>query len=117
MTVQDGVCLYLPAGEAPAFEKSTLDFALGGERELIDQRLDRALHHFRQIVEGRADAVVGDAVLGEVVGPNLLGALAGADLRPANLARLLLRAQALSLVEAGAQDGHRPGLVLELRTL
>src|SRR5215210_8365160 len=54
---------------------SGLDLALGGERELIDQRLDGTLHHLGQVVEGGADAVIGDAILGEIVGPDLLGAL------------------------------------------
>ena len=37
-------------------------------------------HEAGQIVEGEADAVVGDAVLGEIVGADFLGAVAGANL-------------------------------------
>ena len=64
-----------------------------------------------------ADPVVGDAVLREVVGADLLGALAAADLRLARRRLLGLLALALRLVQAGAEDAHRLRLVLELRAL
>ena len=63
------------------------------------------------------DAVVGDAALREVVGPDLLGARAGADLCAAGgrlLGRLTL---ALGLVDARAQHAHRLLAVLQLRAL
>ena len=53
---------------------------LGGERvdDLVER--GRAFEHVRELMRGEADAVVGDAVLREVVGADLLGAVAGADL-------------------------------------
>src|SRR5688572_5528868 len=63
------------------------------------------------------DAVVGDAVLRKVVGPDLLRSISGAHLR-APLARprgFLLRHHAIE--EARAQDLERLDLVLELRFL
>ena len=63
------------------------------------------------------DAVVGDAVLREVVRADLLGALAGADLRAARRGLLGRLALALGLVDPRAQHAHRLLAVLELRAL
>ena len=57
------------------------------------------------------------AVLGEVVGADLLGALAGADLRAPRRGLLGLLPLALGLEQPGAQHAHRLRLVLELRFL
>src|SRR5262249_55988016 len=63
------------------------------------------------------DAVIGDPVLREVVGPDLFGAVARADLRLAagGFARDL--ALALGLEDARAQDLHRLRAILDLRAL
>jgi hypothetical protein len=45
----------------------------------VDDLIEAALHDQIELVEGESDAVVGDAVLGEVVGANFLAAVAGAD--------------------------------------
>ena len=66
---------------------------------------------------GVVDAVVGHAVLGEVVGADLLGAIAAADLRAAVGLDLVALLALLEVEEAGAEDGHRLVLVLELRAL
>src|SRR5580704_9951829 len=51
--------------------------------EGLDQGADRALHHLREPVEGEADPVVRHAVLGEIIGPDPLAAVPGADLAAA----------------------------------
>src|SRR5204863_7311708 len=88
---------------------------LGAKR--VSAAVELPLENAIEAVHGELDAVIGDAVLGEVVRPDLLGALAGADLRPprCRLFRGLLLA--LELVEARAQDAQRLRLVLELRFL
>src|SRR5690242_2631961 len=85
------------------------------------QRLDDleevAVHDRRQVVLGQADPVVGHAVLGEVVGPDLLGAVARADLGLAARSLAGELALALGLEDARAQDLHRLRAVLDLRAL
>src|SRR5271166_4784908 len=44
----------------------------------VDHGLQLAVHEFRQLVRGVADAMVSDAVLRKVVGADLLAAVAGA---------------------------------------
>ena len=61
--------------------------------------------------------MVGHAVLGEVVGADLLRALAGADLRAPRRRLLGLLPLALGLVQPGAKDAQRLRLVLQLRFL
>src|SRR5439155_15139110 len=68
-------------------------------------------------VRRQLDAMVGDAVLGKVVGADLLRTLTAADLRTALLRELRLLALALELVQACAQHPHRLHLVLKLRLL
>ena len=70
-----------------------------------------------RLCEQQLDAVVRDALLGEVVGADLLGALAGPDLRLARgrLLRLLLGQRAL--VQPRAEHAHRALAVLELGLL
>src|ERR1043166_6515605 len=51
--------------------------------EGVDDLVERALHDEVELVDGEADAVVGDAVLFEVVGANLFVAAAAADNRAA----------------------------------
>src|SRR4051794_9491851 len=55
-----------------------LGLVVGAQR--LDDVEEVAVHDRWQVVLGQADPVVGDAVLGEVVGPDLLGAIARADL-------------------------------------
>jgi hypothetical protein len=64
-----------------------------------------------------ADAVVGHAVLREVVGADLLGAVARADLRAARVALGRRALLLLDVVELRAQELHGHGLVLVLRLL
>ena len=68
-------------------------------------------------MDGEADAVVGDAVVVEVAGADLLGAVAGADLGTAQVAALLRLLLLLVLVEARAQPLQGELAVLDLRAL
>ena len=53
-----------------------------GLEQSRDHRVQIAVEHLIEVVGLEADAVVGDPVLGEVVGPDPLGAVDGADLAP-----------------------------------
>lgn len=53
-------------------------FEVGGE-ELVEHVVDPAFDEGFEAVEGEVDAVVGDAVLGEVVGADFFFAAAAAD--------------------------------------
>src|SRR5690606_11706840 len=87
---------------------------LGGEEGPagVQALLDVAVHEPRQVEHRQADAVVGAAVLGEVVGADLLRALAGPDLALAGRVALALLPGLLHLVELGAQHLHRHRPVL-----
>src|SRR5450759_2742170 len=86
-------------------------------RERVGELAQIAVQDLIEPVERQLDAVIGDPTLGEVVGANLLRPLARADLQSPGRRLLVLMALALALVEEGAQDAHRPRLVLELRAL
>src|ERR1700721_308645 len=89
-------------GELGGFPFS-LKFFWGVVRdESVDGGLDLALHDHRKLVVGEADAVVGEAVLREGVGADLLAAVAGADLLLAALGLELVDALGFYLVEACA---------------
>src|SRR5215210_1670938 len=90
---------------------------LVGLQQRIDDAIEVALQQARKVVDGQPDTVVGDAVVGEVVGPNLLAALARADLRAALLAALRGLALLLRLEQPGTQHAHGLGPVLVLALL
>src|SRR5215213_927052 len=85
---------------------------LRGQLERLQQVAQVAVQHLRQRVRGEADAVVGDAALGEVVGADLGRAVAGAHLQPAVARALGLGLGDAQVEEARAQ--HLEGLVLVL---
>src|SRR5436190_14443762 len=85
--------------------------------ECLGELLQVALEDPVELVHGQLDPVIGEPVLGEVVRPDLLGALAASDLRLALRGERGLLALALELVEARAQDTQRLRLVLELGLL
>src|SRR5689334_3163211 len=68
-------------------------------------------------MDGQADAVVGDAVLREVVCANLLAAIAGADLCLALLRHRRGLFLLLDLIKARTEDAHTLFTVLDLRFL
>jgi hypothetical protein len=61
--------------------------------------------------------MVGDALVGEVVGADLLAAFARADLGASLLVALGANPLLLHLVQARPQDSHRSLAVLQLRPL
>src|SRR5437868_4199372 len=88
-----------------------------GHDERIDQPIDVPVHHLRQCREIELDPVVRQAVLREVVRPDLVRTIAAADHRPAGCrVRLALLLQ-LPLVEARPKHGQRLRLVLVLALL
>ena len=106
----------LGRAHAPRRPSRELFRALGRE-ERVDERVHAPLEHVRQLVHRQLDAVVGHPVLGEVVRADLLGPLAGPDLR-APVGRLLGGRLLLRLLEEPrAQVPHRLLAVLQLRPL
>src|SRR4051795_8368567 len=85
--------------------------------ERVDQRVELAFQHARDVVDRRPDAVVGHPVVREVVGPDLLGPLPAAHHQPALRALRLALLGELHVVQAGSQYRHGLGLVLVLALL
>ena len=69
--------------------------------QLVNKGIEFAVQHVGQLIQGQADAMVGDAVLGEIVGADLLAALPGAHLGPPRLGHLRGLLLTLLLVEPG----------------
>src|SRR6266849_346490 len=92
-------------------------FALVVGYQRVDQRLKLAVHDLLQLVNGEADTVVGDAVLGEIVSPNFFAAVARADHRLALLGQRVLLLLHLHFVQSRAQHAHPFLAVLDLRLL
>ncbi len=67
-----------------------------------------------ELIERQIDAMVGDAVLREVIGPDPLAAVAGADQVAAGIGAGLVLALLLSLEDPAAQDAHRLFVVFRL---
>src|SRR5271170_4963357 len=65
-------------------------------------------------MDGEADAVVGEAVLGEIVGANFFAAVAGADLGFAFFGERGLLLFHFNFVEAAAENAHTFFAVLDL---
>ena len=76
-----------------------------------------AVERLGQLVHREADAVIGDAVLAEVVGADFFRPLARTDLRPSVLRDRLLLLPHLHFVEPRPQHFHRLRAVLDLRFL
>src|SRR5439155_310392 len=83
----------------------------------VHDRVDLAVQHAVQGVEGHVDPVVGHPALGEVVGADLLRAVARADHGLAVGGDLALLLAARALEKPRAQDLERLRLVLVLRLL
>ena len=67
----------MPAHRASCLLQSRL-LVGGGQR--VEQRVQVAVEHLVEVVRLEVDPVIGDAVLGEVVGADPLAAVDGADL-------------------------------------
>ena len=76
-----------------------------------------AVNENGEIVERNLDAVVGDAVLREIVGANFFGAITGLDLAAALRSQSRVLLFLLHFVETGAEDAHGLGAILDLRFL
>src|SRR3954454_24683452 len=85
--------------------------------ERVDQSIELAIQDARQIREVRMDAVVGHPILREVVGPDLVRSVAGADQRLPGSRVLLALPAPLGFLEPRTKHGHRLGLVLVLALL
>src|SRR5690606_5872957 len=70
----------------------------------LDHRVEVAVEDLVQVVRLEADAVVRDAVLREVVGADLLGAVHGANLAAAGVGGLAFRLLLRHGEQPGAQD-------------
>lgn len=85
--------------------------------EGIEKLLNVAIHDEVEAVEGEADPVVGEPVLGEVVRADFFAPIAGADLTFSEFTTLFSEPLLLGLVQFGAQDSHGLELVLLLAAL
>ena len=81
----------------------------------VDGGLEHAFHDHVELVVGEADAVVGEAVLGEVVGADFFAAVAGAYLLFAVFGLELVDAFGFYFVETGAEDSHALFSIFDLR--
>ena len=90
---------------------------IGGQG--IDHLVERraAFHHFAKAMHGQADAVVGDAPLRKIVGPDALRSVTRADLVLAGRGSRVVGLLALQLVEPRPHHLHREAAVLMLRFL
>ena len=82
------------------------------KRELVDEGIDFTVEHGLQIVQRDPNAVVRHPRLWEVIGADLLGALAGSHLGPARLLNLRALLLGFNFVQPGAQDGQGPRSIL-----
>src|SRR2546423_6422406 len=103
------------AGEAAG--SGTESLLLAGEPQRVDQIVEVAVQHLGQVVNRVVNPVIGDAILREVVGPDLGRAITGAHLRSplAGTGGLLLGDHLVE--QAGAQHFERLDLVLQLALL
>ena len=83
----------------------------------LNQRVEVAVNEAGQIVERDFDAVVGDAVLREIVGADFFAAVAGADLLFAVRGVFGIFLGDFRFEQPRAQHGHRLRPVFDLRTL
>src|SRR5206468_10342402 len=86
-------------------------------RQRVDESIEVALEDRRKIVHGHVHPVVRDSVLGEVVGPDLLRALAGPDLSFPSRRLLPLLLVLCQLQQAGPEVAQGLLLVLPLGPL
>src|SRR5262245_1105324 len=86
-------------------------------RQRVDNRLQLAVHDEIELVQSQADAMIRDAVLWEIVGPDLFTAVPAAYLAaPFRTQRGLLLLQ-LHLVQPRAKHALGLGAILDLALL
>ena len=81
----------------------------------VEDGVQPAFHHHVQLMQRQADAVIGDAVLREVVGADLLAAVAGAHHAAALRAERRLLLLQFDFVQPGTQHALGFGAILDLR--
>ena len=81
-----------------------LRLEVGGQR--LDERLQLAFHHLIQLMQREADAVIRNAILREIIGADLLAAVAGAHHAAPLRADFFLLLLELHLVEPRTQHAH-----------
>src|SRR5262249_7898359 len=74
-------------------------------------------NHAVEAIKSQVDAVVGDAILREVVGADTFAAVAGADEGAPLLGALAVQGLLLAFVKPASKDAHRPFVVLVLAAL
>ncbi len=90
-------------------------FSLALGDQLIDDLLESgAFHDAIDIVQRQIDAMIGNAALRKVIGPDALLPVAGPDLRFARLTAGAVNLLALIVIEPGPQHLHREPPVLVL---
>src|SRR5215207_3417634 len=72
--------------------------------QLIHEGIKLPIENARDVAEADVDAMIGDPVLGKVIGPNFLRPVATTDLGAACISTLLRQALLFHLIESGAQD-------------
>src|SRR5438105_3410767 len=100
-----------------ATRSGTEAFLFSGQPEGVDQVIEVAVEHLGQVVNGVMNAVIGNAVLGEVVGADLLRPVTRADLGATlpGARSFLLRQHPVE--QPRAQHLQRLDLVLQLALL
>src|SRR4030095_4410469 len=75
------------------------------------------VHDIPQIVLSQSDAVIGQAILRKIVGPNFFAAISAANLAATIFSDGLLLLLKRQVVQSGAQDSKRLRAILDLRFL
>src|SRR5579863_7495699 len=81
----------------------------------LEDLVEFALHHKIQLVERESDAVIGQAVLAKVISADFFAAVAGTDHGATFGADRRLLLFQLHIIEAGAENAHGLGAILDLR--
>src|SRR2546430_17078396 len=89
-------------------------FRLVVRHQGLDDWLQLAVDHFLQLMDGQPNAVVGDAVLREIVRAYLFAAIARTHHRFAFFCQRLLLLLHLHFVKSGTQNAHGLFAILDL---
>src|SRR6185312_7131827 len=83
----------------------------------FDQRLKFPVHDLLQLMHGQADAMVGDAILGKIVGADFFAAVTGAHHGLALFGQRILLLLYFHFIKARSQHTHSLFAVFDLRLL
>src|SRR5579859_449421 len=111
-----------PASMAAAMLRS--EAVIAGEaaallvrEQRVDDRVEAAVEDTLEVAGREPDAMIGEAILREIVRADLLAPVARSDLRTPRARGLFLLLSQLRFIEVGAQQLHSAFAVLELRSL